>query len=483
MDVFSLPEYIRVMVSNYQLLQTTFSIAESECHTRKVRPDEQFSPIVTVVNTATQNILNCILLLCGEKPPEVSCRTLFCYIAVEVTAVPGNDVHPHTLYHMESKSCTQGKLLLMFSFHQPGTVCIIHLSIHSIADSAGVEYVYNSEDYVCIVQIIDRNQQGGTESRAQHGVVRMKEPPLLRYTGPLATKQYHKLSMLFKKFYLSSNHMQIQQLSKQIFAESSISDDIKVYALCWEALSQAILKNYVPESYEELLKTAWKKASKLECENGLLLQGRVLRFLAHMQYSQGKDKKDYISQAKERFCNAAPSNETAFALHTELRMKRHILFSKHIFSLELYTSIEKDYELLLKHVHYMEEHEKPVIYSFLAMKASFHLRSDLITDKFPPKEYWPSPDDLRKAEECLKKLSLDTMPDQSNFYTGRYFCAVCDLYIWKQQYPEAMHHLEKAQIVYDQMKLKSELHKLDPRLKLLEGLTKIDEVLKDYDIL
>jgi len=37
------------------------------------------------------------------------------------------------------------------------------------------------------------------------------------------------------------------------------------------------------------------------------------------------------------------------------------------------------------------------------MKASFHLRSDMITDKLPPKEYCPSPDDLRKAEDCTTR--------------------------------------------------------------------------------
>ena len=55
-------------------------------------------------------------------------------------------------------------------------------------------------------------------------------------------------------------------------------------------------------------------ASKLDCENGLLLQGRVLRHWAHMEYARGNDDNAlrYILRAKERFINAAPSNETAF---------------------------------------------------------------------------------------------------------------------------------------------------------------------------
>ena len=80
----------------------------------------------------------------------------------------------------------------------------------------------------------------------------------------------------------------------------------------------------------------------------------------------------------------------------------------------------------------MEEYEKPVVCNFFVMKASFHLRSDMITDELPPEEYQPSPDDLRKAEKCLKKVSLDTMPDKNNFYTARYYRTLCDLHIYRK---------------------------------------------------
>ena len=110
--------------------------------------------------------LDCVLLLHGEKPPEVNCRTLFCYIAVQVAVVPKHDSHnlyPHPLCHMESKPIKQSKLPLIFCFHQPGTVCVIQLSVHSIVDSEGVEYMYNSEDCTCVVQIIDHVRHGGVK--------------------------------------------------------------------------------------------------------------------------------------------------------------------------------------------------------------------------------------------------------------------------------------------------------------------------------
>ena len=129
----------------------------------------------------------------------------------------------------------------------------------------------------------------------------------------------------------------------------------------------------------------------------------------------------------------------------------------------------------------MEEYEQPVICSFLAMKASFHLRSGLITDRLPPKEYWPSPEDLRKAEECLESVSLDTMPNKINFYAVRYCHTLCDLHVWKRQYPKAMLYLEEARKLYAQTKLLRD--SVNQRHKLLERLTegdKIDEILKEH---
>ena len=132
----------------------------------------------------------------------------------------------------------------------------------------------------------------------------------------------------------------------------------------------------------------------------------------------------------------------------------------------------------------MEDYEKPVICNFFTMKASFHLRSDLITDELPPEEYWPSPDDLRKAEECLKRVSLDKMPSLSNSYIARYYRTFCDLHIWRQEYPEAMYYLEKATEVHNKVKLDVRLHQIvDQRRKLLEtriGDEKIEDILEEY---
>ena len=58
--------------------------------------------------------------------------------------------------------------------------------------------MYHSEDCMSVVHIIDRDQHVEVKMRNWHRVVRIKEPPLFTYTGPLATKQYHKIAQHFE---------------------------------------------------------------------------------------------------------------------------------------------------------------------------------------------------------------------------------------------------------------------------------------------
>ena len=254
--------------------------------------------------------------------------------------------------------------------------------------------------------------------------------------------------------------MQVVRFSKQIIDKRSNSSDIKVFAFCWVALSAVVVdKNY--ECATELLNIAWNKAI-FECENCVLLAARVLRHFAFMQYDRGNRKKALkcMSLVKEVLFNAAPSNETAHALYTDLLVKKPSIPS--CASSSQFQSFEKDCELLLEHTKYAEEYEKPAVFSFFRIKALFHLRSDLIADELPPKEYWPSPDDLRKAEGCLKNVALDIM-SQSNLYKVRYFCTICDLYIWKQDYRKAVCNLEEARKL-------SKMPCINQRLQLIERL-------------
>ena len=488
------------MVSNYQPLQTVFAISESNCHTRQTKIDEHFSPTVTIVDTATQQTLDCVLLLHDEKPPEVTSRALFCYIAVKVSYHDAHGSHPHPPYHVESKPCMQGKLPLGFCFHQPGMLCVIQLSIYSIVDSEGVEYMHHSEDCMCIIQIIDRKQHH-CHSRTQHGVVRVSEPHRIRFTGPLATAKYHKIAKCFKQLYLSFKSEQILQLAKRIIDCSVISLDIKVDAMCWEAL----VGTYDPEQYthsEKLFEAAMNKASQLECQNSVLLTGMILKHLGYVQYAKSNDDEalKYMSAAREILANAEPSQITAQVLCIGLKAKRRKIFSTlqgmqnvSLSTSSLIESIERDYNLLLEHAAFMEEYEQPEVLFFLAEKASFHLRSFILdeSDKLPSKALQPSQDDIKKAEECLNRISKDKLPNQVNPFAALYYRALCDFFLWKQKYSEAIEIAKRGKKLSLKGNITIGIRISTQRLQLLERLTldtqkeekeeeAIDEILKEF---
>ena len=280
---------------------------------------------------------------------------------------------------------------------------------------------------------------------------------------------------------MSPNAESLQQLASKI-TSGNFSDDIKVIALCWEALIDIQGK---PKFNEGLLKTAWDIATKVKCKNGMLLQGRVLRHLAHLQCILGNyvEALEYVALAKQRFANAVHSNETASVIYTEILAKWHRLSSSPpstTFS-QLYKSTERNYDLLLKHSEFMEEYEKYHLYLYFTEKAKLHLRSVLITDKLPSEEYHPSQDDQKKAESCLNGASLheNKLPEQANNYKGNYYLTLSDLHLWKDEYPKAMEYAELARELFMHgPKVNLYIERTQKRLKLLNEKQLEDEAFK-----
>ena len=160
----------------------------------------------------------------------------------------------------------------------------------------------------------------------------------------------------------------------------------------------------------------------------------------------------YISLAKQRFAIAAPFVETARVIYTEIQVELHGLFSAPLplaFS-QVYESTERNYDLLLKQSEFIEEYEKHHLYLFLTEKAKLHLRSVLITDELPSQEYWPSQDDIKKAELCLETAlpHKNKLPDQANEYEENYYLALSDLHLWKQQYSKAIDYVKSAKDLF-----------------------------------
>ena len=343
--------------------------------------------------------------------------------------------------------------------------------------------MHHSEGCDCTVQIIDRDEHGVMKMRAQHGVVRVKEPPLLKYTGPLATKTYHKIADHFERLYSPSKYKQLKRFAQKIVDSSHIGPDLKAFALCWKASCEIFLCEQY-EDGEELLRDAWKKASPIECKNGLLLQGMICRLFAAISYNRGKydEALDHIDAAKARLWNAAPSKETALVLYRETVVKWRELVMLKVTSANEYKSIEKDFDNLLEHAKYVKKYEKLYIFLFRMEKAKFHLRTLLISDMLPPDEFRPTNLDLEKAKKCLDGVSLDKLLSEASFYAVNYYNAHCDLCLWNKQYPEAMAYVKKAKQLFPHEKNETlTTRRFNERLKLLERHEEINKILKNLD--
>ena len=316
--------------------------------------------------------------------------------------------------------------------------------------------------------------------RVQQRTLIPKDPPFLRYTGPLATAKYHEIAQHFEKLYSPSNYDQIKKFAQNIANGSHIELDLKAFALCWEASSEIFLREQ-HEVGEKLLRAAWEKASPMECKNGLLLQGMIHRLFAAMYYIMGAYNKasEHISAAEERLCNAAPSKETALILYRKTVVKlQERLKDK---SADNYESIENNFDLLLEHANYLEDYENPYIFLFRMEKAKFHLRTLLISNKLPSEEYWPTQLDLKKAKNCIERVSLEMLPSEVSFYAVNYYIVHCDLCLWNEQYPEAMAYVKKARQLFPHEKSETlTTRRFNERLKLLEQYEEIDEILKKF---
>ena len=79
--------------------------------------------------------------------------------------------------------------------------------------------------------------------RVQQRTLILKDPPFLRYTGPLATAKYHEIAQHFEKLYSPTNYEQIKKFAQNIVNGSHIELDLKAFALCWEASSEIFFVN------------------------------------------------------------------------------------------------------------------------------------------------------------------------------------------------------------------------------------------------
>jgi len=320
-------------------------------------------------------------------------------------------------------------------------------------------------------------------SKCQQGTMVPEVLPMLALTGP--TKEIHETERRFISLLLSNKAQEVNRMAEMIIKSDSIPVDVKVVAECYQASSKATFHgqgNYA----EPLFKSALARASQSECENGFLLQARILRHYATLLRGQGEYKRaqEYIRGAKQNLFNSAPSFEKASVLLQDIQLQLDSKLKDT--SLDL-TTIENTYDLAIYCMDFAEEHERPGICICLTRKAAFYLRSYEIDENLPPKEHRPSPEDIRKAKLCLDRVPLDVLPSKSNYYVAEYYLTLSDLHLWKGDYLKARKFAVQAKQHFVQGKITNERACVpNKRLRLLKRLemeaTELHKILERFCI-
>ncbi len=269
--------------------------------------------------------------------------------------------------------------------------------------------------------------------------------PLIRLSGPCARNSYHKTRRNFVTWIFQSDVDTVNQVALNIIENGIMPCDIKVIALSYLALCKTYVEGKLDEA-DLLFRDALTRAQHSDCVNGELLQGRVLVCYTSLLRAQKRyeEAQSCVHEAKTKFFMAEPSYDKAGVLFQEIQLKLLLKPSDEPTGSSFMLDIEKQLELLLDHTRYFEDYEELVKCRFLACKAAFHLRSSDISHQLPPPQCRPSLEDIRKAKTCLDSVPLESLPSKPNYYAADYYCRLSDLYLWKQEYEQAMKNAQLA---------------------------------------
>ncbi len=296
----------------------------------------------------------------------------------------------------------------------------------------------------------------------------VKDPILIRFSGPLATRQFQKIERAFYGAIHASKADDVEWATEKMLS-LNVSTDYKAMSLLYRASCKAMVGGHLLEALVDC-DEAIEMARLLECQNGPLITGRALRHKTGLLRAKGRtdEASKCVKEAKENFFLAAPSFDTAALLYEDVRLRIRIAVSKG--EIVNFSEVEDYYNRILKHSHLLDDHHRPQMCVFLNAQAEVFLRTDYIKkDHLPPAAIAPTEEDLCRAEHLLNNVPLQELPDEAYTYTGRYYLARSDLCLWRKQYPEAIEWAERSQ---DQFTRGKATHLTNPweRLKLLKKL-------------
>lgn len=460
----TLQNKFHIIVANCKPLQNVVMV--NEVHARYpdlisiLETEETFNPIVTVTDNTGQPI-RCVFNGVHDQAKEMCC-----YLSVKVDVLP--------FIHHDSKALTYGlrvcaptdeeayELSLFFCFCQANRDYTITFSVDHVTNAEGFECCGYSVDTVkCVVHTVTREQyKASTKSRM------VKEMSLIEFSSPCVGKDFDEFCSRFLKLIFQGNQYDaVTKLALETTTNSKQPLDLKVVALCFQGL-QLSRDRRCDQKARAVLENALRISNKLECKNGLLLQGRIYRYYSAVY--RGRQQRDLpkaqelIGRANFACQGALPSYDTINIICEEAALLEN-LYGKTM-SAENRKKVETLWNRGIAHLHCVRYHELPVVCLIYTRKATFHLKSFQVSlsqmHKHP--NLRPSKEDIQIAEACLSRVPFYLL-DEISTYRIHYFLAKSDVHFWKNEYCDAIASANIAQNQYIKSKL-NDAH----MLKLLE---------------
>ena len=442
----TIPERIQIKIYDGNELPFHRVVAVSETfkkfpdltHTTSLRKEEQFCPVLQLIDCATNQPLNCTVVL-HPSDVEIVIGSVCCSISVSVTgsyagkAVPGPDS-----YHVQKNTSmnNRGELSLQFCFFHPDTEYAIKFGIHSITDTEGLECIgYTAEEYKCIVHTTGQNSLGVRET------ARRSNPPLLQFTGSLQGKTFERMNQKFVALLVANNAQQIDKVTKHLMQAKDVTIDCQIVGLGYQALSKMRRKEQVAQA-QTILDQALELTYKEDCKNGILLRGRILRLRAQTLRYQGHhdEAREQIKGAKVALFCCQPSYDTSNLIAEEGAILAEV-YKENMSDIQK-REIERLWEQGIAHSDYCyKDYEQPVSVAIYTRKAMFHLGSPWRT---PCSEQKPTADDLQMAESVLEAARVNDKLGDVSIYKIDYYFALSILHRWKQNYRDAIAFTDAA---------------------------------------
>ena len=437
-----------VCVSNYKPLQIVITVNDPKEFAKysdlALRKEETFNPIVTVIDYNTGQPIRCIFSGAHDQPKHTN--ELCCYLSVEVDLLP--------FIHHDRKRPTYGvrecaptdeeacELSLLFCFCRANSDYIITFSVDRITNAEGFKcFGYSADSVTCVVHTVTQKQYNAS---TQFGM--LEEMPLIEFSSPCVGKHFDEFGQKFLNLIFQGNQYDaVAKLALETTNPSSKQPpDLQVVALSFWAL-QLSRDSRCNQKACAKLEEALKISNRLECKNGLLLQGRILRYYSAVYRQQRNLEKarELIDRAKSACFSAHPSYDTTNILCEEAAL----LEDQHreTMTLEIRRKVEFLWNLGIAHSQCIRGHERPVLCLIYTRKATFHLKSFQVSlskmHKLP--NLRPSKQDIQIAEACLSKVPFNLL-DATSTYKVHYYLAKSDLHFWKNQYREAFAFADAA---------------------------------------